>query len=154
MEILKMNRRMRELYSPDWDLSSITLPDKLNDMIELGIILHQGCFVRKDVVKARRPHFPVEQYEDRAALEASMNEIHIDFYTDTDHVLIAFACLKKISDILQKEFPDETFYGIVSTELNARHCVARFYCKREEEIPYLLDDLEEYKTNAVCLIHL
>ncbi len=153
MEILKMNGKMKELYSPDWDLSSITLPDKLNDMIELGIILHQGCFVRKKVVKAR-PHLPLEQYQDRAALETTMNEIHIDFYTDTDHVLVAFACLKKISDILQKEFPDEAFYGIVSTELNVRHCVATFYCKRKEEIPYLLDDLEEYKMEAVCLIHL
>ena len=80
-----------------------------------------------------------------------------DICNVTDRLLIAFALLQKVSDILQKQFPDETFYGIVSVSTSLEdigHCVVMFHCKHEGEKKGFVDDLERYKIEAVCLIHL
>lgn len=144
---------MREFYSRDWDLSSIILPDKLNDMIESGIVLHQNCFVLRDALEAN-PHIRIEECQDRTGYEALMNHIHIEQYTDKNFLPVGFGFLQKVSDILHKQFPDETFYGIVGVDLEGRDCVVRFHCMHEGEIMWLEDDLEGYKIDAVCLIHL
>lgn len=159
MEIIKMNSGMRELYSPDWDLSSVTLPRELTKTIEYGIVEHQGCFVFRDAMEAN-PHIRVEDLDSRTEYECSINEVCLDTFdicNDTDRLLLAFAFLQKVSDILQEHFSDKTFYGIVSmsTSLQYRgHCVVMFHCKHEGERMGLADDLEGYKIDAVCLIHL
>ena len=157
MEILKMNSGMRELYSPDWDLSSITLPRELNDTIEYGIAKHQECFVFRDAMEAN-PHIRVEDRYGRTDYECFINEVCLDTFdicNDTDRLLLAFAFLQKVSDILRKQFPDETFYGIVGTSLqHVGHCTVRVHCTHEGEEMWLADDLEGYKIDAVCLIHL
>lgn len=83
-----------------------------------------------------------------------MNHIYIEESIDKNPLLVGFAFLQKVSDILHNEFPDETFYGIVGTDLEGHDCVVRFYCMHEGEGMWLADDLEGYKIDAVCLIHL
>lgn len=159
MEIIKMNSGMRELYSPDWDLSSVTLPRELNNKIECGIVKHQGCFVFRNAMEAN-PHIRLEDRYGRTDYECFINEVCLDPFdicNDMDRLLLAFAFMQKVSDILQKQFPDETFYGIVSMSTSLQdigHCVLQFHCKHEGEEMWLADDLEGYKINAVCLIHL
>ena len=84
----------------------------------------------------------------------SSNHQHMKDFTDRDFLLFGFSFLQKISDILRKQYPDKTFYGTVSTDLNMRDCVVRFHCLHEGEEHLVIDNLERFKIDAVCLIEL
>jgi hypothetical protein len=153
MKILGMNKRMREFYSPDWDLSAVRLPDELQKILDYGVVIREGCFlIGSPGNRRRRP--PLEQYADRAYLESIANEIFLKYITKTDQLLFAFAYMHRTSEVLRREFPDQTFHGIISTDLNGDNCTTTFYCRRPEEARMLRPDLEEYEGEAVCLLDL
>ncbi len=152
MRILDMNGLMKRLYSSGYDLGGVELPGSLDSMIEAGVVLHQGCYVLKRSVEAN-PHIRISQFEDQTAYEAFLNHLHTKDYGD-DRLPAAFRCLEKISNMLRRDFPGVGFLGEVSSNRKGHDCVVRFYCKREQEPPMLVDNLDRYKTDAVCLIDL
>jgi hypothetical protein len=152
MRIVDMNNAMKRLYSPDWDLSGVQLPKELNEVIAGGVVLHDGCYVLKEIFEAN-PHVHLDQYDDRTGYESFMNHMHIKD-NGGSRLPVAFAYLRRISELLQREFPDQQFVGVISSTRRGRDCVARFYAKHEGEPPLLPDDLEDYKINAVCLLDL
>jgi hypothetical protein len=152
MRIVDMNKAMKKLYSPDWDLGSVRLPRGLNTLTEGGVVLHDGCYVLKESLEAN-PHILLDQYPDRTSYESFLNHVHIRD-NGGSRLPVAFAYLQRISDVLARQFPDEQFVGIISSTRKGRDCVVRFYAKHQGERNWLSDDLEGYKTEAVCLLDL
>ncbi len=152
MRIVDMNNAMKKLYSPDWDLSRVQLPKGLNEMLEGGVVLHDGCYVLKKSFEAN-PHIHLDQFEDRTAYEHFLNHMHIE---DNGGIClpVAFAYLQRVSDVLRREFPNEQFVGIISSTRKGRDCVVGFHARHEGEQGWLSDDLEGYKTEAVCLLEM
>ncbi len=152
MRIVDMNNAMKKLYSPDWDLIAIRLTKGLNDMIKGGVVFHDGCYILRKSLEAS-PHLRIDQFEDRTAYEAFLNHIHIKDDSGS-RLPVAFAYLLRISDLLRRQFPSQQFIGIISSTRKGRDCVVRFHAKHESEQNWLLDDLEGYKTEAICLVDL
>jgi hypothetical protein len=152
MRVVKMNTIMERLYSPKWDLSNIALPERLNNVVKNGVVLHNGCHVLRTALKAN-PHVRIEQCYDRTGYEAFLNHVHVKDFGD-DRLCVAFAFLQRISDVLGKEFPGKDFLGIVSSTPEGRDCVARFHYRHEGEHGWIGDDLEEGLAEAVCLLDL
>ncbi len=116
------------------------------------MVLHDGCYVLKEIFEAN-PHIHLDQYADRTAYESFMNHMHIK----DDHgnrLPVAFAYMQRVSELLRRDFPGEQFIGVISSTRKGRDCVVGFYGKHEGEPPLLTDDLEGYKTEAVCLLDL
>lgn len=152
MRIANMNNAMKKLYSPDWDLSGIRLSQELDAMVEGGVVLHDGCYILKKSFEAN-PHIHLDQYEDRTAYEHFLNHMHIKD-NGGSRLPVAFAYMQRISEVLRREFPNEQFVGVISSTRKGRDCVVGFHAKHEGEQNWLSDDLEGYKTKAVCLLDL
>ncbi len=152
MRVLDMNSLMREVYSPDCGREDVELPKSLNDVVEAGVVFQYGCYVFRVEAKANR-HISVDKCEDRTAYESLLNHIHLDSHGD-DRLPIAFAFLRKVSHILQRDFPGVEFLGEISSEPNGKDCVARFGSKHQGERSWLADDIEACKLNAVCFLDL
>ncbi len=151
MQVLKMNDAMRRLYSPDWDLGCVPLPNRLHTILKAGIVLHEGCYVLKAL--AKHAHVSTKRRQDRTGYESFVNHVHMCDYGD-DRLPIAFTFLHRVSDLLRAQFAGRVFLGTVSGNLQGQECVARFYGLHDGEPPCIADDLEDYKENAVCLIDL
>lgn len=153
MRVLDMNRLMAKHYSPDWRLEDVELPKSLKDEIEAGVICHDGCYVLRSAFDEDAYTSLLEKSSDRTGYESFLNHIHLRGYDD-DRLIVAFAYLWRLSNLLQREFPGVEFLGVISSEPEGHECVARFYSKHEGEPPLNVDDLEEYEFEAVCLLDL
>jgi hypothetical protein len=152
MRVLKMNSRMAKHYSPDWRLAEVELPRTLADEIEAGVICHDGCYVLAKQFVAN-PHICVDECQDRTGYESFLNHLHLGD-CDDDRLIVAFAYLWRLSNLLRRDFPGVEFIGSISSKPDGHECVARFYSKHEGEPPLNADDLEEYEFEAVCLLDL
>ncbi|HPC96156.1 MAG TPA: hypothetical protein PLU87_14520 [Sedimentisphaerales bacterium] len=152
MRILKMNNLMSKIYAPDSSLKDIELPESLKDVIKAGVVFCDGCYLLRSAFD-KNTHIRLDQCQDRTAYESLLNHIHIEDHGD-DRLPVAFALLSELSRLLKREYPGVEFLGEISSEPNGHECVARFYSKHKGEPPRLVDDLEGYELNAVCLLDL
>ncbi|GAB6087304.1 hypothetical protein [Alkaliphilus crotonatoxidans] len=110
----------------------------------------------KDTIEELDEEKILSVYYDKIGFEASYNEFRIEDYFDwcIGKPLEGLVMAVKLSEIweckLKRDFPNYKFHIIIG--FDGEYTTIRFYKLRDEEDSWIaLDDLEEYKENAIAV---
>ncbi len=130
------------------DLFNILFP-KCKEVFEC-IIIDQN-----DEIFEEKINFPriISMYGDRTGYEASCNEIRINDYVESTNISnllqMGKIAMESWENKLKMDYPEHKFSIILS--VNDENVTLRFHKRRDNEKPWLKEDLEGYKDEAIIL---
>jgi hypothetical protein len=149
------NNNYKTLSSSFFPDTEITLSDSLTDLIASGVTEFAGGYYFSKLIQ-KDPFSPESTFIDRTGSECFYNKLFIEQYTpSTDPVFICsmgVAFARKLAQLLEQTYGVD-FKVILSFDIdNLSDCHIRFHKIRANE-EWLVEDLEQYKTNAILIIY-
>ncbi|MCE9526871.1 MAG: hypothetical protein K8R36_12540 [Planctomycetales bacterium] len=115
------------------------MPIGLRRIVDAGLIMVDGCCLSREL--ASKSHAALVNFPDRTGYECFVNHVHVDDFAAGHWVPEAVRFVTALCARAKREYPDQSFRAIVSTD--GLSCVARFHVLRPGEC-WGVDDLETY----------
>jgi hypothetical protein len=137
--MMRENSLMKEELK-NVNLEDIILPKELEAIIASWFVKRNDCFFFRENIQKDLNEL-IDRMEDKTAVECFINHFHMDMYVSER--FLDYACLfcNRVLDKWRKDNLPQKLNVVISTEEN--NATIRFYVIRDDEIPYLDENLEE-----------